>query len=63
MTIGRYFQWMQVLHWFAAREGSGELAALYDSLNTIWQDEREKATPEELKSYAALWALEQNFLN
>jgi hypothetical protein len=64
MTQDRYFHWMRVWKWFATTHSAERLRQLHSLLDGLWQEERKKATPEELAAHQAAWALEDiDFVN
>jgi hypothetical protein len=60
MTRERYAQWMAVWKWFQGKNASAELVILYDTLNEMWQQDRQASTPEQLAAYSEPLDLEND---
>jgi hypothetical protein len=55
---------MSVWKWFVTRTEIEEVAALYNLLNELWQEERNLASPDELAEHARAWEIENlDFVN
>ena len=57
MRENRYKEWIWVWEWFGATDRTKVVPkeqwnALYELLNTLWQDARKDATQEELAAHA-----------
>jgi hypothetical protein len=60
MDYQRYVLWRKVWDWFARRsDKKGEFSILYELLEKLWEEERSKATPQELASYGASYELDR----
>ena len=51
---------MAVWKWFKGQKPSSELEDLYGMLNTMWQQDRQSSTPEQLAEYSQPFCLEDD---